>query len=75
MAGEEYLPGNWFKGPENLDEIGRTNGFWKIIKTMNKNVINNVYRSTIIALGSYLSNYTRYQLSRQVPYGDNNRNK
>ena len=75
MAREEYLPGNWFKEPENLDEIGKTNSFWKIMKTMNKNVINNVYSSSIIALGNYLSNYTKYQLSRHVPYGNNNRNK
>ena len=74
MAREEYLPGNWFKGPEKLYEIGKTNDVWKIIKRMNKNVINNVYSSSIIALGNYLSNYTKYQLSRQVPYGNNNRN-
>ena len=53
MAREEYLQGNWFKGPEKLGERGKTNDVWKIIKRMNKDVINIVYSSSIIALENF----------------------
>ena len=49
LAREEYLPGILFKGPEKLGEKGKTNDVWKIIKRMNKNVINMVYSSSQIA--------------------------
>ena len=75
MAIEEYLPRNWFKGPEKLGQRGKTNDVWKIINRMNKNVINMVYSSGLIAMGNYLSNYTKYQPSKQVPNGNNNVSK
>ena len=67
IAREEYLPGNWFKGgPEKLTERGKMSDVWKIINRINKNVINMVYSSCLIALGKYLHSYMKHTLSRQV---------
>ena len=69
MAREEYLLGNWLKRARKINWKIENDWRLEIINRINKNVIDMVYSSYLIALEKYLNIYRKNQLSRQVPYG------